>query len=190
MLLSDAVDLVGKLTAAFPNGGQSAGRSYIGALAAVLCDYPKSVAARCADPLRGVARETRFMPTVADLVAWCERETQAMRTPVEREDRDGRILREMAERRDDGEYWQRARLERPTFDDLKAKYGPTWGLGQHKTDDHAADDRHAAAIDRANQRAYARMEGGTVSAGIPITQALLSSNLVKPAPKAAEMEPL
>lgn len=87
MLLSEAIDAVRKLIRAYPNGGANAGDGYIGTLAAVLGEYPRQVAMRCADPIRGVSRETKFLPTVADLVAWCERETAPLRQQVSREDR-------------------------------------------------------------------------------------------------------
>ncbi len=128
MLLSDALECVRKLVRAFPNGGANAGDGYIGALAATLAEYPRMVAVKCCDPVHGVSRETRFLPTVADVVAFCERETAGMRGPVEREDRDARILREMAERAEAEAQLQAERAARPTIDEMKAKHGPNWGL--------------------------------------------------------------
>lgn len=87
LLLSEAIDLVGKLVRAYPNGGANADKGYIGTLAALLCEFPKQVALRCADPIRGVTRETKFLPTVSDVVAWCERETEPLRRDVDREQR-------------------------------------------------------------------------------------------------------
>ena len=75
MTISEAIEAANKIIRAFPNGGNGAGQGYIGALAATLGSYPKSVALRCADPVRGVTRDCRFLPTVADIVGWCERET-------------------------------------------------------------------------------------------------------------------
>lgn len=121
------MDAVKELVTAFPNGGTNAGGGYLGALAATLCEYPRSVAVKCCDPVRGCARETRFLPTVADVVAFCERETDAMRRSVDAEDRHARILREMAERREE----MLPRDQRPSYEELKAKYGPTWGIRQN-----------------------------------------------------------
>ncbi len=128
LLLSDALEHVEKLLRAFPNGGANAGKGYIGALASALAEYPRMVAIRCCDPVHGVSRETRFLPTVADVVAFCERETADMRKPVETEDRDARILREMAERAEAEAKLQAERATRPTIDEMKAKHGPNWGL--------------------------------------------------------------
>lgn len=128
MLLSDALEQVNRLLGGFPNGGANAGDGYIGALAATLCDYPRQVAVKCCNPVRGVSRETRFLPTVADLVGFCERETQAMRRPVEVEDRDAALRWEMVERREAEARLRADRARRPTLDDLRQKHGPGWGI--------------------------------------------------------------
>ena len=87
MLLSEAIDAVRKLISYWPNGGNGAGDGYIGALAAVLCDYPRQVVLRCIDPRRGVSKETKFLPTVSDLIGWLEWETEPLRRDVAREER-------------------------------------------------------------------------------------------------------
>lgn len=76
--MPEAIEAVGRMIAGYAHGG-NAGKSYIGTVAALLCDYPKSVALECANPIRGVARETKFLPTVADVVAWCEPRIKVMR---------------------------------------------------------------------------------------------------------------
>jgi hypothetical protein len=128
MTLSEALEAIGGLLQAFPNGGRQADKAYIGVLAATLMQYPRSLALECADPLRGAAQETRFLPTVADLVAWCQRRTYHMQSIVDREDWEAAIV---AERQATAEAEQRlaeARKTRPTYDQLKAMYGPNWGL--------------------------------------------------------------
>lgn len=85
-MLSEALTAAGGLLDASPYRSQ-AGDSYIGVLAKLLMEYPRSVALKCADPLRGVSRETKFLPTVADIVAWCENETEPLRGHVEYERR-------------------------------------------------------------------------------------------------------
>lgn len=80
LTFSEAAYLAAKLIALYPNGGSNAGKAYPGALAEVLCAYPKSVAERAADPLQGIARTCKFLPTVADLVAWLEAETAPLHT--------------------------------------------------------------------------------------------------------------
>lgn len=72
LTLSEAVDAVGRLISAFPNGGQQSSKGYIGALSALLLEYPRQIALECADPVKGVARATKFLPTIADIVGWCD----------------------------------------------------------------------------------------------------------------------
>lgn len=75
---------------------------YLGMLAATLLQYPKCMAIRCADPIKGVASTTRFRPTVADLTVWCEREMEGLQTIVDRDDREKQFLadRQKAEKQE------------------------------------------------------------------------------------------
>jgi hypothetical protein len=102
---SESVELVAQLLACWPNSNDDS-KGYIGALAAVLRDYPRCVSVKCADPVRGVSRDTKFRPAVADLVAWLEREVEGMRAIVDREDREQRWAKERTEAADR----ERARL--------------------------------------------------------------------------------
>lgn len=145
--LSEAIELVGMLIRRYPNGGGNAGKDYIGGLANVLMHYPRSVVLRCHDPMEGVPRDVKFLPTPSDVIAWCERQTDQMRGPVEREDRDTRILREMRERREEGDRWDADRAQRPTLAELKQKHGENWGLGEQQ------DDKRVAATKEQLQRA-------------------------------------
>jgi hypothetical protein len=166
--MSDAVDVIGRLVDAFPNGRSQAGRSYIGALASLLVTYPKTIALQCADPIRGVARDTRFLPTVADLVAFCERELAAMRDIVEREDRAQELAKRQREAADAEKRLADARAVRPTYDELKAKYGPNWGIAPPTEDTAQARAKAAARLTEANRimlmREYA-------AAGVELTEA-------------------
>lgn len=72
----------------YPNAKPTDERGYVGAIASVLIEYPRMVATKCTSPVHGVARELKFLPTVAEVVAWCERSASEMRQPVVREDRD------------------------------------------------------------------------------------------------------
>lgn len=79
---------------AYPNGRASITDSYIGNMANLLCQYPRTVAIQCADPIRGVSTKTKFIPTVADVVEWCEPLTGDMQRTVGREDRIAEQLRD------------------------------------------------------------------------------------------------
>ena len=108
MMLSEAIEAVAKLISAYPTTASKVEKSYIGTMAALLCQYPRSAATKCADPLRGVARTTKFLPTVADVVAWCEQPLESMTRIVDFEDRSARQLRE---RREQEEFDAREPLE-------------------------------------------------------------------------------
>src|SRR5262249_6289979 len=152
LALSEAIDAVGKMLNGFPNSAPPESRRYNGALATVLSEFPRQIALACADPVKGVARTTKFLPTVADVVAWCERETAALRTPVDREDRDQQFIRECRERAEHEAEWAEKRKARPTLEELQAKHGPNWGIAQ-PADDTVARAASARQLAEANERA-------------------------------------
>lgn len=86
LLLSEALEAAAGMLDASPYKSQ-AGDSYIGVLAKVLMEYPRQVAIRCADPINGVSRDSKFLPSVAEIVAWCEKETAPLRGEVDYERR-------------------------------------------------------------------------------------------------------
>lgn len=118
MMLSEAIEAVAKMVAAYPNGGSQAGKSYIGTMAALLCEYPRIVAHQCADPLHGVTRTTKFLPTVAEVVEFCEPLVGSMRGRVDKEDE----IRAQLEERARFEAEERAPLDerRATVDRVRA----------------------------------------------------------------------
>jgi hypothetical protein len=128
MIFSDALERVGAMLKSYPPSEGIEMSGYIGTLAAALMQYPPCVSIRCADPIKGVAATTRFKPTVADLIAWCEREVASLREIVGREDCD---RAQVEQRRRDAKLEAElaaARATRPTLEELRAKHGPHWGL--------------------------------------------------------------
>lgn len=45
-----------------------------------LVDFPEAVVVRLADPRHGIARECKFLPSIAELVQWCETETKRLKS--------------------------------------------------------------------------------------------------------------
>lgn len=124
MTISEGIEAAGRIIGAYPNGGKDAGKSYIGAIAETLASYPRQTATACADRVNGVTRECKFLPTVSDIVAWCERKTEPLWRTAEREQR---IAEQLAARDAD----EVVRDRRLTYDELKAKYGEGrdgWGI--------------------------------------------------------------
>lgn len=87
MTLSEAIEAATTIIGRYPNGGRDAGDSYIGGLAAMLGSYPRQVALRCADPVNGIVRACKFLPTPADIVSWCDRKAEPLFAQVDRESR-------------------------------------------------------------------------------------------------------
>lgn len=92
LLISEAIDLVAMMIRGYANRGQ-ADKAYIGAIAQILMHYPRQVALKCADPFNGVVRDTKFMPTPADVIGWCEKAVAPMHGEAAREDRIKEQLR-------------------------------------------------------------------------------------------------
>lgn len=90
LMMSEATSLAADLLEQFPH--TKAGDGFIGALAAVLLQYPRQASQECADPLRGIARSAEFL-TISALVAWLEKRTEPLRQQVAREQRVAEQLR-------------------------------------------------------------------------------------------------
>lgn len=149
MTMPEGIEAAVRIVDAYPNGGRDAGKGYLGALAAVVVSYPRQTATACADRVNGITRDCKFLPTVADLVAWCERKTEPLARAVERE---GRVAAQLRERETNAAHDATRRL---TYDELKAKYGDGqggWGLGAERRNawkPPSVDELRAAVGDEA-----------------------------------------
>jgi hypothetical protein len=170
LMPSESVELVAKLLCCWPNSNDDS-KGYIGALAAILRDYPRCVSVKCADPMRGVARDVKFRPTVADLVWWCERELVSLRAIVDRDDEKLRWEKQ----RDEAAERERARIAKfkspEDAERVKAKLAETLeSLGK-------ALGKKTAAVHRAEaQETLARCEIEATEPGATLS---VSSELAK-----------
>jgi len=73
-------------------------------------------------PTTGLPVQKQWLPSVLEVREACERELLPLKNAAEREKR---IAEQLAERAKLDEM----QAKRPTYDDLKAKYGPTFGIG-------------------------------------------------------------
>ena len=80
LTMPEAIETVAKMLNAFPNARDGIRDGYMGVLAQLLTQYPKAIALRCADPIKGVTRTSKFLPTVAQAVEWMEREQGTLKT--------------------------------------------------------------------------------------------------------------
>lgn len=121
--LSEAADLVGKLLAQWPRAPTE--EPYMLALAAALRAYPRCVATAAIEPATGVPREKTYGPgpTVADVVAWCDREVAWMIRAIDADNNPTLLAEKLAEFPKPPD-----RSQRPTLEELRHKHGPNWGL--------------------------------------------------------------
>lgn len=92
--MPEAIDLVGRLIeVAYPNYKLSDG--YIGNTAALMLDYPKSIALACLHTTRGIVRSCKYPPTPAEIVKWCEADLGYLQRAA---DYDRRSEAQLAER--------------------------------------------------------------------------------------------
>lgn len=66
------------LLGCYPNGKPSDPQVYTAAVAAVLAQYPAEIVQRVTDPRVGVARRSKFMPSIAEIVAACDDEMRPL----------------------------------------------------------------------------------------------------------------
>lgn len=116
LLPSEAIDLVSTLVGAYPNGQPHDPKGYIGVIARLLCQYPRSIATECADPILGVARTTKFLPTTMEMIAFCEGRVTHLESQVKRQ-------LQIEQQLQDRDEWERGPANPPkqTWEEVKAE---------------------------------------------------------------------
>src|SRR5476651_1768502 len=69
----DAAKSAKQLMGQWPHAKPADPEVYAASIAATLAGYPLGVVQECCDPRIGLAREREFPPTVAVIVAWCDK---------------------------------------------------------------------------------------------------------------------
>ena len=100
--------------------------AFAAALVVYLARYPTWFIALCADPWDGIPGAFKFLPRLAEVKAWIDKRYA---DEIDRQKR--RDLPRLPAPPVD-------RSNRPSLDELKAKYGPHWGL---KTLNHGRRER-------------------------------------------------
>jgi hypothetical protein len=95
--------------------------TYVAAIAATLARYPEKIMDIVTDPRIGLPRKKTWLPSIKEVYDACEEEERPIR---EEEVRRANIRAMLEDRKKDP-----ARENRPTREQLKAKYGENWGLG-------------------------------------------------------------
>lgn len=91
----DAAAGADRLLGCYPNGKPEDPKGYIAAVVAVLAEYPPEIARRICDPVTGVPRTCKFLPTVAEISDALE----IAMVPLRRRWREAKQEREEAARR-------------------------------------------------------------------------------------------
>lgn len=119
-------------------------------LGAVLEQYPDDVIRYVCDPRTGVQRQCKFPPTISEIVTACDARIAEQR----------RTQRLMNWGNNNAPMLEPPRENRPTYEQLKAKYGDNWGIEQDrrvKTEEQKAE-ANRAALEREQARVRAEYE--------------------------------
>lgn len=119
--------------------------TYVAAITAVLSRYPEQVITSVTHPVSGLPSSIKWLPSVTEVREECERAVLPIASNLARQKR---IAEQMALRRQEDE--ERAE-PRPSYAELKAKHGETWGIGADQS--APMDPAIAERAERRKQRA-------------------------------------
>lgn len=109
------------LLGCYRTGDANDPETYVAAVTAVLARYPREVITAVTHPVSGIVVEVKWLPSVLEVREACERAFLPMRN---HEARQRRIAEQMEARRLEDE----ANTAKPTYEELRSKYGPDWGI--------------------------------------------------------------
>jgi hypothetical protein len=107
------------LLGCYRTGDANDPETYVAAITAILARYPEEVITSVTHPASGLPSKSGWLPTIKEASDACN---SAVEPIIQNQARLKRIAEqlEMREREDRG--------EKPTLEELKAKYGENWGL--------------------------------------------------------------
>lgn len=95
--------------------------TYVAAIAATLARYSEATITSVTHPVSGLPSKKSWLPTVKEVFDACEELADYDRQQIARE---ARVRAQLAER----EAADKLAAHKPSFEELKAKYGENWGL--------------------------------------------------------------
>jgi hypothetical protein len=110
------------LLGCYRTGDANDPETYVAAITAVLARYSEGIITSVTHPVTGLPSKKDWLPTVKEVHDACE---EAAAPAIRQQQRDRQIAQTLAER--EAIEAQRGEV-RPTLEQLKAKYGPDWGL--------------------------------------------------------------
>jgi hypothetical protein len=97
----------------------------VAAIAATLARYSEEIITDVTHPVTGLPSKKSWLPTVKEVFDFCEELDDRIKQKIIRE----RCVKEQfAARAED----DRLKANRPTIEELKARYGENWGLTPHE----------------------------------------------------------
>lgn len=146
---------------------------YTAAMIATLAQYPEHIIQAVCDPRTGLPSRSKWLPTVSEVCDECDILDARDRRTGRWESLAEQTLRERREA-------EAAAKTKPSYDDLKAKHGPNWGL---KTavgaEEEAVRQQRREAIEAGNRLVLEKecREAGVNPGKITISPAL--ANLMR-----------
>ena len=126
---------------------------FITAVVGILTRYSETTIRHVTDPLNGLPATAKFLPSVAEIKEACEREQATQDRETAREERRAEQARQQAEY----EREQSDRASRPSYEELKAKAGPNWGIiTAVDEEERKRKEQIRASLEQANRRAFER----------------------------------
>jgi hypothetical protein len=95
--------------------------TYVAAIAAILSRYPQEVITAVTHPATGLPSKKGWLPTVKEVVDACD----AANEPIVQNELRLRRIKEQLEQRE-----REDRGERPTAEQMEARYGKNFGIGE------------------------------------------------------------
>ncbi len=123
----------------FRRGEANDPATFITSIAAILARHSPEIVAEVTDPRAGLAGKTDWLPTVKEVSEACE--VLAVRAAA-RQKSDALRTETLARRAD-----EMPRAGRPTVEQLREKYGPTWGLTAADVERGERHQRRAARVE-------------------------------------------
>lgn len=120
MSRAEAAALVDRLLGSYPSASLADPEIYITAVISLLAAYPLWAGERA---VRKVVETLKFVPTIAEVKPILEETVRVRRYAAEWEHEAGLLLASRTK------LLEGPREQRMTYDELKAKYGPNWGIG-------------------------------------------------------------
>jgi len=118
-LMSYAAERARLLFGSFRTGNANDPDTYVAAVTAVLARYSEEIITEVTHPVFGLAKQTDWLPTVKEVYEACEKAAE----PMYRRQREAKLIADTLAARAEP-----PRENRPTREEMQAKYGENWGL--------------------------------------------------------------